>query len=46
MLSIVFDFADLAPNNRILSEDQILVSFSHMTSYLQNLHYVSIYIFY
>ena len=36
------------PNNRILSKDQILVSCSHMTCYLllQNLHYISIYIFY
>ena len=32
-------------NIRILSEDQILVSCSHMTCYLQNLHYISIYIF-
>ena len=32
--------------NRILSKDQILVSCSHMTCYLQNLHYISIYIFY
>ena len=28
-------------NNRILSKDQILVSCSHMTCYLQKLHYVS-----
>ena len=28
--------------NRILSKDQILVSCSHMTCYLQNLHYISI----
>ena len=32
--------------NRILSKNQILVSCSHMTCYLQNLHYISIYIFY
>ena len=31
---------------RILSKDQILVSCSHMTCYLQKLHYISIYIFY
>ena len=33
-------------NNRILSNNQILVSCSHMTCYLHNLHYISIYIFY
>ena len=32
--------------NRILSKDQILVLCSHMTFYLQDLHYISIYIFY
>ena len=31
---------------RILSKDQILVSCSHMTCYLQNLHYISINILY
>ena len=30
---------------RILSKDQILVSCSHMTCYIQKLHYISIYIF-
>ena len=33
-------------NSRILSKHQILVSCSHMTCYLQNLYYISIYIFY
>ena len=33
-------------HNRILSKDQILVSCSHMTCYLQKIHYTSIYIFY
>ena len=33
-------------SNRILSNDQILVSCSHMTCYLQNLHCILIYIFY
>ena len=36
----------LTPDNRILSKDQMLVSCSHMSCYLQNLHYTSIYIFY
>ena len=33
-------------SNRILSKDQILVSCSHMTCCIQNLHYISIYIYY
>ena len=33
-------------DNRILSKDQILVSCSHITCYLQNVHYISIYILY
>ena len=33
-------------NNRILSKDQILVSCSHMTCYLQNSHNISIFIFF
>ena len=37
---------DMININKFLSRDQILVSCSHMTCYLQNLHYISIYIFY
>ena len=37
---------DICHNNRILSKDQILVSCSHMTCHQQNLHCISIYIFY
>ena len=37
---------NLTKINRILSKDQILVSCSHMTCYMQKSHYISIYIFY
>ena len=33
-------------SNRTLSKDQILGAYSHMTYYLQNLHYISTYIYF